>query len=158
IKGTVMDPSGAAVPEAQVFLRGPRGEQRTKAGKLGEYTFTVPPGKYTMRVLAKGFALYQQDEFEVSAAMTLDAQLSITADAQVVNVSDEVKMVSTDPASNSSALVLREKELEALSDDPDELQQQLQALAGPGAGPNGGQVFIDGFTGGELPPKSSIRE
>ena len=34
----------------------------------------------------------------------------------------------------------------------------LQALAGPSAGPNGGQLYIDGFTGGQLPPKSSIRE
>jgi hypothetical protein len=34
----------------------------------------------------------------------------------------------------------------------------LNALAGPAAGPNGGQIYIDGFTGGQLPPKSSIRE
>ena len=33
-----------------------------------------------------------------------------------------------------------------------------QALAGPAAGPNGGQIYIDGFTGGQIPPKSSIRE
>ena len=25
-------------------------------------------------------------------------------------------------------------------------------------GPNGGQIYIDGFTGGRLPPKESIRE
>ena len=49
-------------------------------------------------------------------------------------------------------------DLEALSDDPDQLQADLLALAGPSAGPNGGQIFIDGFTGGTLPPKSSIRE
>ncbi len=48
--------------------------------------------------------------------------------------------------------------MEALSDDPDELQSELQALAGPSAGPNGGQIYIDGFTGGQLPPKASIRE
>jgi hypothetical protein len=34
----------------------------------------------------------------------------------------------------------------------------LTALAGPSAGPNGGQIYVDGFTGGQLPPKSSIRE
>ena len=34
----------------------------------------------------------------------------------------------------------------------------LQALAGPSAGPSGGQMYIDGFTAGQLPPKSSIRE
>jgi len=31
-------------------------------------------------------------------------------------------------------------------------------MAGPSAGPNGGQIFIDGFTGGRMPPKESIRE
>src|SRR5258708_34639041 len=55
-------------------------------------------------------------------------------------------------------VVLKGQDLEALSDDPDELQSELQALAGPSAGPNGGQIYIDGFTGGTLPPKSSIRE
>jgi hypothetical protein len=37
-------------------------------------------------------------------------------------------------------------------------RMHLQALAGPGAGPNGGQLYIDGFTGGQLPPKESIPE
>ena len=41
---------------------------------------------------------------------------------------------------------------------PTILAADLQALAGPSAGPNGGQIYIDGFTGGNLPPKSSIRE
>ena len=46
-----------------------------------------------------------------------------------------------------------------LSDDPDELQSDLEALLpGPSLGPNGGQMYIDGFTAGQLPPKSSIRE
>ena len=38
--------------------------------------------------------------------------------------------VSTDPANNAGATVLKEKELEALPDDPDELEAALQALAG----------------------------
>ena len=76
----------------------------------------------------------------------------------MVNVEDEANRVSTDASSNGAALVLRQKELATLSDDPDELQQQLQAMAGPAAGPNGGQIYIDGFTGGNLPAKSSIRE
>ena len=66
--------------------------------------------------------------------------------------------VSTDAGSNASAIVLKGKDLDALSDDPDELSNELTALAGPSAGPNGGQIYIDGFTGGTLPPKSAIRE
>src|SRR2546425_13321832 len=60
--------------------------------------------------------------------------------------------------SNPGPIVLTGKELEAPPDDPDELQSDLEALAGPSAGPNGGQMYIDGFTAGQLPPKSSIRE
>ena len=55
-------------------------------------------------------------------------------------------------------MVLRGADLEALSDDPDDLAADLQALAGPSAGPNGGSIFVDGFSGGQLPPKESIRE
>ena len=49
--------------------------------------------------------------------------------------------------------------MEALADDPDELESQLAALAGPSAGPNGGQFYVDGFTvEQQLPTKNSIRE
>ena len=66
--------------------------------------------------------------------------------------------ISTAPDANASAVIIKGEDLNALSDDPDELQNELTALAGPAAGPNGGQIYIDGFTGGQLPPKSSIRE
>ena len=75
-----------------------------------------------------------------------------------MTVEEQATTVEVNPASNASVLVIQGKDLEALSDDPDELQSELEALAGPGAGPNGGQIYIDGFTGGQLPPKSSIRE
>ena len=66
--------------------------------------------------------------------------------------------MDTSADNNASAIVIKGKDLDALSDDPDELQSELNALAGPSAGPNGGQIYIDGFSGGQLPPKSSIRE
>ena len=50
------------------------------------------------------------------------------------------------------------RDLEALSDSSEDLLADLQALAGPSAGPNGGSIYVDGFSGGELPPKESIRE
>ena len=77
---------------------------------------------------------------------------------QKVQVTDTAPTVDVNPASNAGAITISSKELEALPDDPDELLTDLQALAGPSAGPNGGQMYIDGFTAGQLPPKSSIRE
>jgi len=159
LRGVVTDPSGAFVPGAIVQLLGPAGEQRTKTDNVGRYSFaTLRPGKYTVRMIAKGFSVDQKTEVDIAGATELNSQLVIQAESQVVNVEDEANSVSTDPTANGTALVLREKELAALSDDPDELQQELQAMAGPGAGPNGGQIYIDGFTGGNMPPKSSIRE
>src|SRR5216684_1193232 len=159
LRGVVTDPSGALVPDALVQLRGPGGEQRAKTDISGEYAVAViRPGKYVVRVIVKGFSVSQNQNFEISGPVSLDVQLVIAAEAQVVNVEDEAGRVGTDPTSNASAIVLGEKELEALSDDPDELLQQLQAMAGPSGGPSGGQIYIDGFTGGNLPSKSSIRE
>ena len=73
-------------------------------------------------------------------------------------MNEEGISVDTSPTNNANSMVIKGKDLDALSDDPDELQNEFNALAGPAAGPNGGQVYIDGFTGGQLPPKSSIRE
>lgn len=159
LRGTVVDPSGAAVPGTVVQLLGPGGEQRATTNDSGQYTFrSVPPGQYKLRAIAKGFSVTEMEDLPIEKPTVLDLHLVIEANTQVVNVEDEVNRVSTDPSSNGSALVLKEKELAALSDDPDELSQELQAMAGPSTGPNGGQIYIDGFTGGNLPPKASIRE
>jgi len=159
LHGVVTDPSGAVVPGALVQVRGPGGEQRQTTNDAGEYTFpSLRAGKYLLRVIAKGFSVTERQDFEITAPSTFDVQLTIKAEAQVVNVEDEANKVSADPANNGGALVLKDKDLDTLSDDPDELSQQLQAMAGPGAGPSGGSIYIDGFTGGNLPPKSSIRE
>src|SRR6185295_4722654 len=75
-----------------------------------------------------------------------------------VTVSEVAPTVDASASNNAGAVVMSGTDLDALSDDPDQLQADLQALAGPAAGPNGGEIFIDGFSGGQLPPKSSIRE
>jgi hypothetical protein len=155
----VADPSGAVVPDALVQLRGTGGERRVRTDGYGRYSFrSLPSGKYLLRVIAKGFTVSQRKDFEIGGATTLDVQLTIEAETQVLNVEAEANRVGVEAEQNGAALVLGQKELAALSDDPDELQQQLQAMAGPSAGPSGGQIYIDGFTGGALPPKSSIRE
>ncbi|HZZ15942.1 MAG TPA: hypothetical protein VFE08_08270, partial [Candidatus Sulfotelmatobacter sp.] len=68
--------------------------------------------------------------------------------------------VHLDPTQSASAQVMHSEDLGSLADDPDDLLTDLQALAGPSAGLNGGQIFIDGFTGGDgtLPNKDAIRE
>jgi hypothetical protein len=159
LSGTITDPSGASTPDALVQLRGAGGEYRARTDATGKYTIgSIQPGKYLVRVIAKGFSVTEKQDLDISGTTTFDAQLVIEAETQVVNVEAEANKVTVDPGQNGGALVLGQKELATLSDDPDELEQQLQAMAGPSAGPSGGQIYIDGFTGSNLPPKSSIRE
>jgi hypothetical protein len=166
LRGQVTDPSGAVVANATVAVLvsgGVSGGQTHSAAtsKTGSYEIgNLPPGKYTVTANAQGFAIFVQNDVGVAAGQV--AQFNIALDINVkqekVNVEAEGPQLDTNPANNASAIVLSGKDLEALPDDPDELQSDLEALAGPSAGPNGGQLYIDGFTAGQLPPKSSIRE
>jgi Carboxypeptidase regulatory-like domain len=162
LRGQVVDPSGAAIPNAPLQLTTPAGQVLTATSNAsGAYEFNnLAPGKYTIEVTVKNFEPYKKEAVEIVAgqAVQLNVSLILAAEKEEVTVSDQAQSVDTTPSANASAVVLTDKELEALPDDPDELQQDLEALAGPSAGPNGGQMYIDGFTAGQLPPKSSIRE
>ncbi len=160
--GTVTDPTGAAVASASVVLTGASGGAKTvSSGRDGAFHIAgVEPGVYTLVVNAKGFAEATLESIEVQAGKTTQetVALQLPVDQQQVEVTSDAQGVNTSAEGNASAIVIKGKDLDALSDDPDELQNELTALAGPAAGPNGAQIFIDGFTGGQLPPKSSIRE
>ena len=159
LRGTITDPSGALVSGAVIQLRGPAREQRARTDSTGRYSFPeLAPGNYQVRITAKGFSVVQKKDLEIQQPRILDVQLAIHGEAQVVTVEDELGRVGATADANGGRVVLRERQLAALSDDPEELALQLQALAGPAPGPGGGEFFIDGFTGGRLPPKSSIRE
>ncbi len=162
IRGQVTDPSGAAVTNAAVQVTSASGQTlTTKTNGTGMYEVKdLAPAKYTVKVDAKGFTPYLTEELEIVAGTPLrrDISLEIQTEQQNLTVTEHETTVDVNPASNASAVVLTGKDLEALSDDPDDLQSDLEALAGPSAGPNGGQMYIDGFTAGQLPPKASIRE
>jgi hypothetical protein len=162
LRGRVLDESGAVVPGATVALAGPDGFARTATSSAdGSYAFgELPPGNYTVQASAPDLALAEPLTVVLEGGpRTLDVQLSVRAAKQQVTIEDAAGPgVSTEAAGNASALVMRGTDLDALPDDPDDLASALQALAGPSAGPNGGSIFIDGFSGGALPPKESIRE
>src|SRR4051812_6873532 len=160
--GKVVDQTGAVIPQATVTVTASGGKQ-SSATTDQEGSFEIPalaPGTYNVSAGAKGFAALQKPGVQLSAGQrqTLNLALQVQVQEEKVNVEAEGNQLDVGASSNASSLVIKGKDLESLSDDPDELQSELQALAGPAAGPNGAQIYIDGFTGGQLPPKSSIRE
>jgi hypothetical protein len=161
LRGQVTDPSGAAISRASVIMTPATGSPIVvQSNGQGMYEFkSLPPGKYILTVAAPGFTLYENDNVMIAdQPLRLNVSMGIEVEQQKVQVSDTAPTIDVNPANNAGAIVISGKELEALPDDPDELQADLQALAGPSAGPSGGQMYIDGFTAGQLPPKSSIRE
>ncbi len=156
------DPSGAVVANATVAVLVSDGPTHsTTTNRTGGYEIgNLPPGQYTVTANAQGFAVFVQNDVNVPAGQVaqFDIALDIGVKQEKINVQEETPQLDTNPANNASAIVLSGKDLEALPDDPDELLSDLEALAGPSTGPNGGQLYIDGFTAGQLPPKSSIRE
>jgi hypothetical protein len=164
IHGTVADPSGAVIPGATVVVRSTTGAMAGKATSDSGGGYAVhglAAGTYSVTVTAPGFAAYSVPGVAVAAGQmkNLNPALQIEVEQQKVEVQAEnTEQIGTSPDENANSIVIKGSDLNSLSDDPDELQNELSALAGPSAGPNGGEIYIDGFTGGQLPPKSSIRE
>ena len=149
------------MPRATVTLTGSSGmTETTTTSNDGWYSFRgLIPGKYTVQASAPQLQEQPLAIILKEGLQVLKLELKVAATQQRMNVQeDSGPALSTDSASNASALVLQGKDLDALADDPEDLAADLQALAGPAAGPAGSSVFIDGFSGGQLPPKDSIRE
>lgn len=160
IAGQVVDSVGAIVPNATITVTNNSGFSRTAtSSESGQFTVTgIPAGTYIVRVAATNFAPYENTSVAIVSGKREELIITLTpaevqAEVQITN-----DQVNTDPVNNQSATVLKGSDIEALPEDPDELAAALQALAGPSAGPNGGQFYIDGFSGGQLPPRESIRE
>src|ERR1044071_6336472 len=158
LRGLITDELGAAIVGANVTLTDANGvEKKTTTNGEGVYNFAgLAPGKYKLIAVAPGFAPAENKDVDITGGrQSLDLTLKVTIEEKVTVAETAV---STEATNNANQTVISGKDLDALPDDPDELAAALQALAGPSVGPNGGQIFIDGFTGGNMPSKDAIRE
>lgn len=161
LRGQVTDQNGALVVGATVSLLDSASVAKiATTNREGLYMFSgLAPGKYSLRVMAQGFATYEKTEIEISpgSRAPLNITLSVSLRKEEVTIAER-PAVSTAPENNASGIIISGNDLNALPDDRSDLASALQALAGPSAGPSGGEIYIDGFSGGIMPPKSSIRE
>ena len=100
ITGTIMDPTGAVVPNATVTLINVATNisQTTTTGGDGSYRFSlVPPGTYTVDVKAANFAEVKETGVvvEASQVVPLNVKLELAKASQVIEVTSQTPLVQT---------------------------------------------------------------
>ncbi len=99
--GTVMDPSGAAVGDAELTLtsKATGFEMRVTTNERGEYTFrNVTPGTYDLKVIKAGFQNYIQKDIVLTINQSghADATLKVGATTETVTVEGENTLINYD--------------------------------------------------------------
>jgi Carboxypeptidase regulatory-like domain len=159
VSGTIVDPQGAVVPQAVVTVTRVGGAPVTAtADEVGRYSVAgLTPGLYTVEAQAAGFRTARKEGVAVAGGSVKQLTLTLEIEVQQQQVVVSDAEVDSSPEKNGGAIVLKGADLQALSDNQDELQMQLEAIAGSDP-ETGTQFYVDGFSGGKLPPKSAIRE
>ncbi|HKP11493.1 MAG TPA: carboxypeptidase-like regulatory domain-containing protein, partial [Blastocatellia bacterium] len=162
LSGRISDQQGGVVVAATLTVVDAKGVERTAlTNEQGDFSVAgLAPGKLIVRVVVEGFVPYESTTVEIAAGQrgVLNIQLAAAAANSEVTISQDSPTLSTASDKTANTIVLKGEELDSLPDDPDDLANSLQAMAGQSAGPNGGQLYVDGFASGRLPAKISIRE
>ncbi len=158
---TVTDQSGLVVPGASVRViaqdssASAEGVKPATSGGTGVAVVDgLPDGRYTIEVQFPGFETAVVRDVRVRGGG--DARRRVTLQIQRVEegltVSRDRQSSALDPKGSAFSSVLTREQIEALPDDPEEMEAVLKAMSPPGS-----VLRVDGFTGGRLPPKSQIR-
>jgi hypothetical protein len=157
---TVMDQTGAVLPAAIVTIAGQ--ETATKVAAVAPVPATVAglatfdkltQGRYTVQVEFPGFETVTVRDVRVRAGDTRrTVTLPLKKVEDEVTVGRDGQTSGLDPKGSAFSTILTREMIEALPDDPEEMEAVLKAMSPPGA-----QIRIDGFTGGQMPSKSQIR-
>ncbi len=154
---TVVDQTGAVIPNATVTVtplidpKGPLAPART--GDKGVATVTgLTPGRYSIQAEFQGFEPRLLKEVQLKAGDNKHVVvLAVQGLQDSVTVTRDAREAASDRRATFGTAMTREQ-IEALSDDPNEMAQQLQDIAGGNA-----IIRVDSFEGGRLPPKSAIK-
>jgi hypothetical protein len=151
LRVTVVDPSGAVIVGAHVRVAG----STLDTGPRGDAAFdALAPGRYTIRVESPGFESAELRDVRVRAGDNRrEVKLAIAKLAETVQVGRDARERASDPRGDAFSTVLSQQQIDELPDDPDEMEQALRDMAGPGA-----VLRVNGFRGGRLPPKGQIQQ
>ena len=157
---TIIDQTNAVIPGATVTVTGMEPATQTverpavQSDEKGLATIGgLLPGRYTARAEFSGFYPGVLKEVRIRQGDNRHIIVLLVENFQeTVNVAQDAQAGAADRRGDAFGSVLTREQLDALSDDPDEMQRQLMEMAGPGA-----TLRIDSFEGGRLPPKSQIK-
>ena len=113
LTGQVTDPSGAALPNAQITLHG-ADESFVRTGTTGRdgvYLIpTLPPGRYRISVASSGFETQETQAFELTSGQTgaLNFHLKVASQTAQVTVQDVTPVLQTTSASLGATLSSKE--------------------------------------------------
>jgi len=157
---TVVDPSGAVIVGATVTVTAADAKAGTppiapaQTTDAGVATIqNLAPGRYAVEATFPGFEAKRIPDLRVRAGENKQViVLPLEKLEASVTVGQDRQTAASDRQGSSFGTTLTRDAIEALSDDPAILQQQLQDMAGPDA-----VIKIDGFEGAALPAKAQIR-
>ncbi len=155
---TVADQTGAIIVNAKVTIQPvePAGQPlEAMTDERGDVVVaTLAPGRYSVRAEFPGFEPRQFDDVRLRAGSSTrrEMKLNLAKVAEDVTVGQDPRDRALDPRGNAFGNVLTREQIEALPDDPDDMEAALKEMGGPGA-----TIRVDGFRGGRLPPKSQIQ-
>jgi hypothetical protein len=161
LQGTVKDPTGAVVANAQIVVTSTTliGNKAANSDASGYYRFAnLPPGSYVVTVMAKGFRTSKREGLiiEVGHLPTVDLTLEVGGAETVVEVSGAAPAIDVTTNSNQTNVTS-----DVIANEPHGYSFQSVIQFAPMARnePLGGMVannngMAGGGTGGSLPGSS----
>lgn len=152
LSGTVLDQSGAVIPEANIVLKSEESGaiRRTTSNKEGFFTIVaIPAGSYTVTVEARGFASWEEKGivFHQGDVIKLrDISLKIASGGEQVTVEATPPLIPVDSGEKSEVITSNEiQNLSIVGRNAVELLKILPGVVNSG-GQTGGVQFNGQFT------------
>ena len=156
---TVLDETRGVLPGASVTLVGidPANKAAVIAPALtspqGQVKFeSLAPGRYAITAEFSGFQKRTLSDVRIRSGENRQVLVLPLDRLQSSVTVERDRQRSASDRDVTFGTVLTREQIEALSDDPDELRRQLMDLAGPDA-----KLIVDSFEGRDLPPKALIK-
>jgi hypothetical protein len=156
---TVVDETRGVLPGATVTVAGTEASNKAmvippaSTSPQGQVKFeNLAPGRYSITAEFSGFQTRTIGDVRIRAGDNKQVVvLPIDRVQSSVTVERDRQQAASDRDVTFGTVLTREQ-IDALSDDPDELRRQLLDIAGPDA-----KILIDSFEGRDLPPKALIK-